>query len=287
MNNMIAWRQLSNAPVLSQIVADWLALLSDTTKREQDYQAFLRNHAGMFFPGIGLASPEQIVLEKTALGSDYITDFVNVNNNRSYGFTYTLIEIESPHDLLYTQSGGQTSALNVALQQVREWKQWITANMDTAKRLFPSKQFLVTGVPSINYMVIIGRRQRDKAVVEKRNQIKRDEGIEVRSFDYLTDVLMSKTYTSYTAISRDLIPITKEQNNQFSNPFYIAISDATWRYMLNGFRHNYSHMIGQNIDVILASRQYNTQRCDEFLHWVQQGANNTIHPMEEQRLLMT
>lgn len=287
MTNLIAWRQLSNAPLLSEVATEWRTLLEDRSKREQDYQQFLRNHAGLFFPGSGFISREQLVLEKIALGSDYITDFVNINNNRSYGFIYTLIEIESPHDNLYTQSGAQSSAFNTALQQVRDWKRWITANMDTAKRIFPSKQFLVTGVPSIKYMIVIGRRQRDETVDEKRNQILRDEGIEVRSFDYLMDVLLSNTYSSYTAISRDLTPITREQNNQFSNPFYLATSDAEWREMLSRFRSTYSHMIGHNIEHILASRRYNMARQNAFFNWISQGSNNIIHPIEEDFLNAT
>ncbi|WP_411882302.1 Shedu anti-phage system protein SduA domain-containing protein [Polaromonas sp. YR568] len=286
--SIIAWRQVANSPLLLSIKTEWISLLSDHSKREQDYQSFLRDHAGFFFPNTGLVSREQLVLEKIALGSDYVTDFVNLNNNRSYGFEYTLIEIESPHNHLYTKNKkNQTGAFNTALQQIRNWKRWLTSNMDTAKRLFPSKQFSVTGVPSINFMLIIGRREQHEAVMEERNQISRDEGIEVRSFDYLTDVLLSNHYASYTAISRDLLPITRAQNNAFSNPFHVALSDSTWRGLVSTFNPSYSHMIGHNLSNILAVRQNNSARLNEFLTWIQQDGRNTIHPGEERVLEMT
>lgn len=285
---MIAWKHLRNSPVFSKIQNEWSALLDDKTRKEQDYQLFLREHAGFFFPRKSDISGDQLVLEKISLGSDYITDFVNINGNRSYGFEYTFIEIESPHDEIYTGSGKQTSDLSGALEQVRDWKRWIAANTDTAKRLFPSKRFLTTGVPSIRYMVVIGRRNSSQDEIEKRNQIFRDEGIEVRSFDYLTDILLTRAFHSHIWISNDFSFISEADNNEFANPFYTAISDATWRAMLKKFLQNYSHMVGQNMAAIIESRKYNKQRENEFLEWVaMDGDRNSIDAWEKELLTYT
>lgn len=284
---MFAWSKITGSPLHQKIIDEWTTLLNDSEKKESDYQLFISDHAGFFFPRNQDYNGNQLVLEKTCLGSDYITDFVNLLCNRSYGFGYTLIEIESPHDKLYTKSGTPSVAFNSALEQIRSWKRWISANMDTAKRIFPSKEFAITGIPSIKYMIIIGRREDGQEVLEKRNQIFRDEGIEVRSFDYLTDVIEFRSFYSHLWISNDFSFISEQDNNEFSSPFYKAIPDATWRKMLKEFLPNHSHMVGQNIKSILAHRMYNKDKKAEFISWISENGRNVIDEREKNLLKKT
>ncbi|OWV30412.1 Shedu anti-phage system protein SduA domain-containing protein [Halomonas campaniensis] len=284
--SMQSWSHVNESPIFQNIKSKWQCLLNNRDMKEEDYQRFLSDHAGFFFPKKSHISGDHLVLEKIQLGTQYKTDFVNAECNRSYGFEYTLIELESPHDTLYTKNGRPTKKFAQGLEQIRDWKHWVQKNNSIIEGIFPSKSFSLTGKPSLKYMLIIGRREtrENNFDTRKRLEIFNNECIEVRTYDYLTDILEASSPKAHLWLSHDLIGPSEEENNAFSNPFFKAIPDAKWRKMLSEFKINYSHMISQNIETILEHRTLNEPLMNEYISWINENGLNLITEHEKKPL---
>lgn len=255
---LINWSLVKQSTIYESIRNQWVDMLKDKTLGEEVYQQFLTEHAGFFFSR-HMGGEDQLVIAKVRLGSEFTTDFVIATSVRSLGVNYTLIEIESPHSPAYTAAGVPSSRLNTAVQQVQDWQRWIERNREEAKRLFPSKQFIRGDDPNFSYMVVIGRRENLRGNESKRNHYSKSLGINIRTFDYFTDEVLSRRFLSFTWISHDLVPVISEQdNNNFTNPFYIAYSDPEWRKIAREGEYNSSHVIAVNFDLLMKNRRYNT-----------------------------
>src|SRR6266480_5150171 len=94
--------------LLEEVAQAWQALLVETKLKEVAYHGFLEDHAGLFF-----SSPigTYIVISNLEMGADLKPDLVVVSDNQSYGFRYELIELESPHDRIFTSAGRQSAKL--------------------------------------------------------------------------------------------------------------------------------------------------------------------------------
>lgn len=261
---LINWSFVKSSPIYTSVCDRWIEMLKNKALGEEDYQQFLTEHAGFFFSR-HLGGEDQLVSAKIRLGSDFTTDFIIATSVRSYGVNYTLVEIESPHSPPYTAAGAPSSRLNTAVQQVQDWQRWIERNREEAKRLFPSKQFIRGDDPNFSYMIVIGRRQNLRGHESKRNHYARSLGIAIRTFDYFTDDLFARRFSPFTWISRDLVPvISAQENNEFTNPFYIAYSDPEWRSIAKDGEYDVSHMIARNLDLVMRNRRYNVSAQADF-----------------------
>ncbi|WP_312106410.1 Shedu anti-phage system protein SduA domain-containing protein [Acinetobacter venetianus] len=259
----VPWAQVDTCQIYNQIKDEWLNLLANKKAKELDYQLFLQQHAGFFFPSSW--DNEEIIVSELVLGSEYRADFMIASSQRSYGFVYTLIEIEVPHEPAFTKNGQPRARLTHALQQIRDWKRWIENNRDQANRIFPSKRNTVTGVQHFEYIVVIGRRtDATSDFDDKRNQLAKDLGVQIRSFDWFTDNFLKKRFSSFNCYSSDLIGPTKDQDNDLSNPFYYAYSSKNWHDFINSPQLKLSHMIGHNIASLLSLRTLNLERLNQF-----------------------
>lgn len=230
----------------------------------------------MFFPSVPLQ--DEIVLSGLCLGSDHEVDFVMAHSERSMGFIYTLVEIETPHESAYTNSGDPRSRLIHAIQQTTDWKSWIQENPDQVRKLFPSKRLSVTGLSHFRYMVVMGRRA--DRFNEKRNVLAKQNGIQIRSFDWFTDNLINRRFKSFNAYTSDLIQPSYEEDNAFSNPFAIAYTDANWRSIVNDPNLRMSHMVGHNLKILTKYRSYNTARQKKFSDYLSALPNGPHYPSD-------
>lgn len=272
------WELLNGSPILKDVLSDWEKLLSDPSQPESAYQSYLKNHAGIFFPSV--PQHDEIVLSGLKLGADYEVDFVMAHSERSWGFVYTLIEIETPHETTFTKAGDPRSRLTHAIQQTSDWRSWLDDNSDQMQRLFPSKRQRVRGVNHFNYMIIMGRRSDENN--GKRNEWSDRAGVSIRSFDWFTDNLIGKKFRSFNSYTSDIIKPSYEKDNQFTNPFSIAYTDAEWRRIVNDQDLRHSHMVGHNIDLLLKHRTYNKTRSDAFFHYMNSLPGSLLYPSEDE-----
>ncbi|CAI1528910.1 TPA: DUF4263 domain-containing protein [Serratia fonticola] len=265
----IPWAQVTGSPVLKEIENDWLALLNNRNAKERSYQSFLQNHAGFFFPPS--LNKESLIVSELVLGSDYRADFMIASCERSYGFVYTFIEIETPHEPAFTKDGQPRARLTHALQQIRDWKAWLENNREQANRMFPSKRNTTTGMQHFEYIIVMGRRTDVTVNFDyKRNQLAKDFGIKIRSFDWFTDILIDKIHQSFNCYSSDLIGPTEDQDNDFSNPFFCCYTSKEWKSFVSSTELKLSHMIGHNISLLLSLRSINKDRLSKFKEYLQE-----------------
>ena len=141
------------------------------------------------------------VFPRVRLGSEYEADFFCLELP-SYGKEWNAIEIEPTQVQLVTKSGRRSARLEHALQQVRDWRKWVTDNIDYARR--PSCQNglgLDEISPRFAAQVIIGRRvDHTQAYDDVRRQISENERISVRSWDSVFDRASQRAqiYSSFT-----------------------------------------------------------------------------------------
>jgi hypothetical protein len=221
-----------------------------------DYQAFLSEHAGLFLLN-GVST--QVAISQLRLGADLVTDFVIGEDRGSYGFCYQLVELESPHVEPYTRSGNPSARLTQAIQQVQNWRRWLETNSQEAKRLFPSAEYTLYGNPCFSYTIFIGRRGTGQQHRTLRNQLSRDLGIQIRSFDSLSDAFKRRPLLDELVLaSPEHDRLASELRQRLANPFVSAYSDAAWRRVVRSKTLSLAHMVAQNAETLVAEASYSS-----------------------------
>ena len=245
-----------------EVLRGWKGLLAGGGS-EAEYHSYLAANAGFFFPD--RFRPDPLVLSKIRLGSEFETDFVLCTDQRSLGFMYDFIEIEVPHVAPFTKHGDPSARLTHALQQVDNWRRWLEANRQEAKRLFPSDLFIRKDSPSFNFVVVIGNSENSEQWLDRRNELARKLGVSIRSFDFFT---YCATHLQFNFIARRLMSYKEldvETLHEMANPFYQALGDAAWKEIRNDYRFQSSvHMLESNAELI-TSRRTLSERHKEFL----------------------
>ena len=235
---------------INSVLKKWERLL-EAEKPEQDYHEFLRQHAGLFFGD----SSTHIVISKARLGEEF-TDFITGYSRASEGFIYELIEIETPQAAPFTKAGQPSKELTHALQQIDNWDAWLTLHPEETRRILPAARYNPSKYAS--YTIIIGRRGNSRRWLGKRNQLSKNRGVHIRSFDYLTDRLRSRHFTSHVildGVEGDEVP--DYTLNRLANPFYEAFTDKEWRRLLRENGYSDGHFVENNADILIEARNYN------------------------------
>ena len=247
------WEKLNdkNHPIKKQIIAEWNLLLLNKKNKEQHYHKFIADYAGFLVPPYWVSN---MVLSKIRLGSEFETDFVFLHDKASLGFTYELIEIESPHSPPYTKRGDPSARLTHAIQQVQNWMVWLNSYPRQAKKLFSGTTF--DDSPSFVYTVVIGTRENSKLWLDRRNQFAKQTNISVRSFDWFSDLVAHKLHVNRMTGSSELEHLPHDVSNAMANPFTKAVSHKQW-VDFNRKIHLSGHGIARNVELIIKLRQHN------------------------------
>lgn len=115
--------------------------LIESANREAPLQDFLRDHPAL------LTLEAAQIYPQFQLGNNYVTDFVLAMGNEEY----ILVEIEAATRPLYTRDGNPSADLTHAIQQVEDWRTWITTASEYIRQQLP-------GIVEPECWVVIGRR---------------------------------------------------------------------------------------------------------------------------------
>src|SRR5262245_39261411 len=87
--------------------------------------------------------------------------------------------------MVITKAGRKTAHVEHALQQIRDWRAWILENLSYARGLRERNGLGLENIqPRFFGCVIIGRRRSyTEAFNAIRSQLRRDEHIDIRSWD--------------------------------------------------------------------------------------------------------
>ncbi|MCX6318076.1 MAG: DUF4263 domain-containing protein [Bacteroidetes bacterium] len=252
MGNFYDWKNVTKTKLYSDIITEWQTLLDNKNHKELVYHSFLQKTPAIFLT----VMESYLVVSKLKLGSDYETDFVIVEEGYSDGTIYELIEIESPHTILFDRKGKPTSKFNAALQQIRDWKRYLINNKSEFRKIFPTASTKIIKDSKLRFKIIIGRRSDNLEHLEKRRQIAEQENIEIISFDRLTD--LAKYRVSFFEVAKiyaaQMDNISYDLRNQLANPFYKCTKDSEWRSIC---KKGHSHIYTNLIEDILKIRTYN------------------------------
>ncbi|WP_194585814.1 Shedu anti-phage system protein SduA domain-containing protein [Vibrio anguillarum] len=256
---MKKWSRLNKSSLREDVLKEWVALLDDKNCTEQSYLSFLRDHAGLFSRNMHLT--QSVLISELELGSDYRTDFVLVGDERSCGCKYLLIEFESPHTPAYNKNGKPSARLTGALQQIRDWKKWMSDNQQECDRIFPSWDRF------FEYMIIIGRDTDDHIV--KRNRLSEYDGVKVRSFDYITSLFKIRPeFRDYILPISGSNSVKESDSNKFSNPFVKSYSGRNWRKIAKNPDFKTWHIFSSNIDLFLKEIEINQDKQDLYIEYI-------------------
>lgn len=137
---------------------------------EERYQRFLAENPVFLDP---LA---EAVIPKQRLGIEHVTDYAI----RRHDGSWVLVEIEKPHDRIFTNASDFSRAFHHAFGQVIDFQRWVTANAAYARKLMPD-------ISSPRGLLVIGRRgSLDSREQDKLRQFTHNSaGIDVLAFDDL------------------------------------------------------------------------------------------------------
>lgn len=136
---------------ISQHHIDEFESLISSKQKEEVYQQFLKDHPVFIDP---LASE---IIPKQKMGIELITDFVT----RRYDNKYILVEIEKPHDKMFTENGNFSAKFTHAFGQVLDFQQWVDSNAEYARKHMPD-------ISSPRGLLVMGLRKD----ISKENQQK-------------------------------------------------------------------------------------------------------------------
>ncbi|MEZ4328717.1 MAG: DUF4263 domain-containing protein [Polyangiales bacterium] len=110
---------------LSRSVLEDMARLVASEEVEEVYQRFLTKNPVLLDP---LAAE---VVPKQRLGSEYATDFAI----RRHDDRWILVEVERPHDVIFTKKNDFSHRFTHAFGQVLDFQSWVDSNVAYAEKL--------------------------------------------------------------------------------------------------------------------------------------------------------
>ena len=128
-------------------------------------------------------------ISKQRLGSELIPDFM-IADVSSIGIEWHAVELESPRAKVHRKDGRPRSSVHHAIEQIRDWRNWLMNNLDYARRSVDQDGLGLIGIDHrVHGLVIMGRRS---DFPERYNQFRRNmidrERIGIHSYDWLVEL---------------------------------------------------------------------------------------------------
>lgn len=241
--------------LIDKISLEWVTLLNNPSATETSCHNFIKENPSLFF----WMMDETVEISEFYLNTDRKIDLVIGTSQYSYGFSYDLIELESPNANIFIKKKTEfvpSNELAVAIEQVNSWKSWINSNKASVKEILPSKKFNILDEPNFHFKIFIGKRTNDTGVLQKINEYYKNYKIEIHSYDYLTDRLNNRLFPNHYNPAHPFSTATDAQLNEYANPFRRAYSFTEWKKILRSKEFYTAHMICLNIETLLVNRAY-------------------------------
>lgn len=154
-------------------------LLESGERHEEPLQRHLAAHPALLAPLV-VGNHETWVIPKQRLGAQYVTDFLVLGLN-SAGPHWVMVELEAARHDITLQSGRLSGATRHAVDQIRDWRDWLTRNIAHAE----TEMGLVGLRPEDPGLVIIGRDDPQEHRNAARMTLRAESRIDVHSWDWL------------------------------------------------------------------------------------------------------
>jgi len=167
--------------------ASELISVIEHSDREENVQQFLQTHPNILTHHRG-GGHGRFCIPKKSFGGRFITDFLLADLS-SLGINWEAVELESPKAKIFNKNGDPSYILNHALKQIRDWRTWLTKNLDEATRLQQESGLGLIGIePELECLILIGRRRDlDDKQQDARQRINREINGEIHTYDWLIE----------------------------------------------------------------------------------------------------
>jgi Shedu protein SduA, C-terminal len=158
----------------------------EAARDEGDMQRVLEAHPCILIQHLTVGRRAWIIPKKR-LGSEYETDFM-IAQKASDGFVWHAVELERPQAKLFNRNGDPSYALNHALRQINDWRDWLSRNLDYAARPCERSGLgLIDIHPELEGLIIMGRdAQFDRrATAARRQRLERVNRVKIETYDWL------------------------------------------------------------------------------------------------------
>ncbi len=173
------------APAHEEIKAFQILLASQSI--EEPFQIFLAQHPHF----LSLIATK--VYPKFQLGKEYVTDFLVIESGDIFNF----IEIERPGLRLMIQKSKQASELTQALEQIRDWRNWLRENPEYFRKDFSQYR------PGREKFTLIGGRLPENIAAWQRIQDSwRQSGVDILTYDEIGDRISTARSRLFDAIQQ-------------------------------------------------------------------------------------
>jgi hypothetical protein len=162
----------------------------DSARDEKPVQKCLERYPGLLARIAGLTSYGTFLRWQVRFGSQLVPDFLLAVADSS-GVNWTLIELESPKAKVGIQKGRFAGKAREGIQQIEDWREWLMANLDYARRSPEEDGLGLPGIrPESPGIVVIGRREAAaSASVNVRQRLLEQRNIALHSYDWLLDAV--------------------------------------------------------------------------------------------------
>lgn len=177
---------------------------SDRQRHERPMQIVLEQHPEIL-GHLVRGNHGTYVRPQVKVGTQYVADFF-IGSQTSLGMRWLLVELERPTAELALQDGRQASeTLRNAIQQIKDWREWLSNNLDNAQK-GASQGGL--GLPGIRTrppgLIIVGREDRAGGTGVMRSQYAEAEDIQIRTYDWLVRAARSRPPMRLGALDMEL-----------------------------------------------------------------------------------
>lgn len=168
----------------------------DNADSEEDIQQYLKVNPKPLVQHL-VGGHGRWVIPKAKLGSNLVTDFI-LGVKHSYGYEWTLVELESHSKKLFKKSGEFTAMLNQAINQIEDWRHWLKDNRDYATRSLAENGLGLTSIDqNAQGHILIGRDSQFNTMDAEakarsdnyRRSANNDRRIKIHTYDYLLRTL--------------------------------------------------------------------------------------------------
>lgn len=113
-------------------------------------------------------------------------DFV-LGTTYSQGQSWTVAELQSPRSAFFTKKRRPTEHLDEGLRQILEWRRWLAANRDYARRSRVEQGLGLTGIDDKAHGLLLIGRERTMSVAdaEQLRQLAHDHRVDIHTYDWL------------------------------------------------------------------------------------------------------
>src|SRR5204863_4208950 len=105
----------------------------DAARDEKPVQKCLQDYPVLLARVAGPSSYGTYLRSQVRFGSQLVPDFMLAVADSS-GVNWTLIELESPTAKVGIQKGRFAGKAREGIQQIEDWREWLVANLDYARR---------------------------------------------------------------------------------------------------------------------------------------------------------